>query len=342
MMKTTRILALISASVLALAAAGAQDSLNLRGTVKSNSGNPIEGVEVRIEGSNLTTRSGRDGSFAFFNAPKGPQLLLFRLVGYLPTKEETRVPTKEPEEIMMLPTPHNLDTVRVVASLNVLAGVVVDAKDRPIPGATVEMLAGTSTTQMTDANGWFTFTSVKNGSVLVRARMLGYAPLTTSIRLEDWRGMVIHLEPLDSKFTGAKLEDLSGFSNQSKFVWQETQQRLAMRGMHAIVIPREELAPYDDYTLSDAILRTKTGAQETPDINSARGQFCVLLNGKNTVGNSTLSNFRTEEVEAVELYPPGTEMSGSVLRYMRSSGCRQVQAAGSFNRGNFYAVVWLR
>jgi hypothetical protein len=202
------------------------------------------------------------------------------------------------------------------------------------------MLAGTSTTQMTDANGWFTFTSVKSGSVLVRARMLGYAPLTTSIRLEDWRGLVIHLEPLDTKATGGKLDEMSGFSNQSQFVWKETQQRLSMRGSHAIVIPREELALYDDYTLADAITRTKTGATEIPDINAARGQFCVLLNGKNTVGNSTLSNFRTEEVEAVELYPPGTEMSGSVIRYMRSSGCRRVQTA--FASGIFYAVVWLR
>ncbi len=340
MMKPTRILALISASFVALAAAGAQDSLNLRGIVRSVSGNPIEGVEVRIEGTSMVTRSRPDGSFAFLKAPKGPQVLAFRLVGYLPAKAATRVPTKEPEEISMLPTPHNLDTVRVVASLNVLAGVVVDHKDRPIPGATVEMLAGSSTNATTDANGWFTFTSVKNGTVLVRARMLGYAPLTTSIRLEDWRGLVIHLEPLDTKVTGGKLEDLSGFGNQSQFVWKETQQRLAMRGSRAIVIPREELAPFDDYPLADAILRTPTGMTETPDINSARGQFCVLLNGKNTVGNSTLGNFRTEEVEAVELYPPGTEMSGSVVRYMRSSGCRRVRTA--YAEGMFYAVVWLR
>jgi hypothetical protein len=269
-------------------------------------------------------------------------MLALRLVGYLPSKIETRVPTKDPEEITMLPTPHNLDTVRVVASLNVLAGVVVDPKDHPIPGATVEMLAGSSTTDTTDAGGWFTFTSVKSGTVMVRARMLGYAPLTTSINLEDWRGMVIHLEPLDSKATGAKLEEQSGFGNQSAFVWNETEQRISMRGSHAIVIPREELAPYDDFSLADAIVRTKTGATQTPEINSARGQFCVLLNGKNTVGNSTLANFRTEEVEAVELYPPGTEMSGSVARYMRASGCRSVRTPASFSSGLFYVVVWLR
>jgi hypothetical protein len=66
------------------------------------------------------------------------------------------------------------------------------------------------------------------------------------------------------------------------------------------------------------------------------------LNGKNTVGPSTLDNFRTQEVEFVELYPPGTELSGSVPRYLRAAGCRPVRTPGSFNVGVFYAVIWLR
>jgi hypothetical protein len=342
MMKPTRFLALACASVFALAAAGAQDAPNLRGKVKSVSGNPIEGVEVRIEGSSFVTRSGRDGTFAFVNAPKGPQLLLFRLLGYLPAKSEVRVPTADPVELSMLPTPRNLDTVRVVASLNVLAGVVVDHRDKPIPGATVEMLAGPLTTVTTDSSGWFTFTSVRNGSVLVRARKLGFSPLTTSIRLEDWRGLVIHLEPIDDKLTGSRLDDASGFGNTNTFVWRETQQRLAMKGVRAIVIPREELAPFDEYPLDQAVVRTKSGAIETSDLNAAGINICVLLNGKNTVGPSSLGNFRTEEVEFVELYPPGTEMSGSAQRYLRSAGCRRVQTPGSFTAGVFYAVVWLR
>jgi hypothetical protein len=340
MMIPAKLFALACASVIALADAGAQDSLNLRGKVQSVAGTPIEGVEVRIEGSTKVTRSDTRGNFAFVNAPKGPQTLLFRLLGYLPAKSPVRVPTTEPVEVAMLATPRNLDTVKVIASLNVLAGVVVDPKDRPIPGATVEMLNGTSTT--TDSSGWFTFTSVKSGSVLVRARKLGFAPVTTTIRLEDWRGLVIHLEALDYNLTGSRLEDASGFGNTNAFVWTETQQRLSQRGAHAIVIPREELALYDDYPLGQAITRTKTGAAEASDLNAAGGNVCVLLNGKNTVGPSTLQNFRTAEVEFVELYPPGTELSGSVQRYLRASGCRPVRTPGSFNVGVFYAVVWLR
>jgi hypothetical protein len=310
--------------------------------VKSISGNAIDGVEVRIEGSNFITRTGRDGAFAFVNAPKGSQVLLFRLLGYLPSKALVRVPNVDVPEFTMLPTPRNLDTVRVTASLNVLAGVVVDDRNRPIPGASVEMLSGTNSAATTDSSGWFTFTAVRSGTVLVRARKLGFTPVTTSLRLEDWRGVVIHLEPIDDKLSGSKMEDASGFGNSSTFAWHETQQRLAMKTGRSIVIPREELEPFDDFPLSQAIPRTSTGQTESSDLNAAGPNICVLLNGKNTVGSSALSNFRTEDVEFVELYPPGTEQSGSVVRYLRNAGCRRVSVPGSFAVGVFYAVVWLR
>src|ERR1019366_2256076 len=138
MINTARFVALAGALAFSLADAGAQDTLNLRGKVTSVAGTPIEGVEVRIEGTNFVTRSNQGGNFAFVHAPKGPQLLLFRLPGYLPATSEARVPTTEPLQVSMLPTPPSLDTVKVIASVNVLAGVVVDYKDRPIPEATVE------------------------------------------------------------------------------------------------------------------------------------------------------------------------------------------------------------
>ena len=340
MMKPANLAALACASLVALTGMSAQDTLNLRGKVQSVSGVPIEGVEVRMEGSAMATRTDSRGNFAFVKAPKGPQTLLFRLLGYLPAKSPVRVPTTEPVEVVMLSTPHNLDTVKVVASVNVLAGVVVDPKDKPVPGTKVEMLGGPTAT--TDSSGWFTFTSVKSGSVLLRARKLGFTPVTTTIQLEDWRGLVIHLEPLDYALTGSRLEDASGFGNTNTFVWTETQQRISQRGGHAIVIPREELALYDDFPLGQAIPRTRTGATEAADLTAAGGNVCVLLNGKNTVGPSNLQTFRTEEVEFVELYPPGTEMSGSVQRYLRTSGCRPVRTPGSFDFGVYYAVVWLR
>jgi hypothetical protein len=345
MMTSHRTLVAAFASILAIAAAGAQDAKdapNLTGKVQSVTGTPIEGVEVRIEGSSLTARTDSRGQFSIVKAPTGPQLLRFRLVGYLPAAAETRVPTKDPDPITMLALPHNLDTVKVVASVNILAGVVVDDKDKPIPGATVDMLSGANSSATTDSSGWFTFASVRDGTVLVRARKLGFTPTTTSLALGDWRGIVIHMEPIDYNLKGAALENASGIGNTATFTWTETKQRITTRGAHAIIVPREELAPFDDYPLDQAIKRTKTGSTEGADLNAAGGNICVLLNGKNTVGPSTLGNFRTNDVEFVELYPPGTETSGSAARYLRAAGCRRVSTPSVFSSGVFYAVVWLR
>ena len=345
MKNTLRVLMLAMAAAVAVTAAGAQAPAapNLRGKVSSVAGNPIEGVEVRIDGTSLMTRTDRTGWFTFVNAPKGPQVLFFRLLGYFPAQAETRVPTdKDTTFVQLLATPRSLDTVKVVASVHVLAGVVVDHKNRPVPGATVEMVSAEKLGATTDSTGSFAFTSVKSGNILVRARKLGFSPVMTTLHLEDWRGLVIHLDPLDYNLTGSKLEDASGFGNTNQFVWTETQQRIAMRGSHAIVVPREELAPFDDYPLDQALRRTKTGAMDAAELNALGSNACVLLNGKTTVGATTLSTFKTDDVEFVELYPPGSETSGSAARYMRSAGCRRVKVPSSFTTGVFYVVVWLR
>ena len=165
---------------------------------------------------------------------------------------------------------------------------------------------------------------------------------THSMRLADWRGLVLRMDSLATKLSSTKRATFSGIGNSVDFTWKETQQRIAMRGSHAIVVPREELAPFDDYPLNESLRRTKTGAMEATELNALGSQACVLLNGKNTVGSTSLSTFRTEEVEFVELYPPGSELSGSAARYMRASGCRRVKVPSSFTTGIFYVVVWLR
>ncbi len=339
-MKPFKLVALACAFVFAFAAARAQDvpKPNLNGIVRSAAGTAVEGVEVRIDGSKLSTRTDRSGVFSFVNAPKGTQVLLFRLLGYLPTTAVVHVPSgNDTTLVAMLPTPRNLDTVKVIASVNVLAGVVVDYRGIPIPGATVDMMNGSTTTATTDSTGSFVFTSVKTGSVLLRARKLGFSPYLSSMRLDDWRGLVIHLEPLDYNFSGAQLENLSGFGSAGSYVWKETQQRMSMRGLHAVVIPREELAPYDEYPLGQAIRRTPTGARVGADMMSAAGNVCVLVNGRNAIGPSSLDLYKTDEVEFVEMYPPGTEFSGTAGRYLRASGCKRVTVSGM--SGIFYVFV---
>jgi hypothetical protein len=95
-------------------------------------------------------------------------------------------------------------------------------------------------------------------------------------------------------------------------------------------------------SLGDAIRRTKNGATIAFDLQNAAGMVCVLQDGRKIVGSTTLDGWRAADVEMVELYPPGTEASGTVARYMRGAGCRAAPSPGTRSRGPFYAVLWMK
>lgn len=348
MKRPDRLLAIIcatatAASLMAATAIARAQAPNLSGRVLSLDGRAVNGVEVRLAGTRMVTRSDASGLYAFTGAPKGPQVVQFRLVGFLPAEMEVRVPaTTDSATVTMLRTPPELATVRVTASVNVLGGVVVDDKGRPIAGATVDLMSAGTKSKATGADGWFTFSGVHSGVALIRARKDGYQPVVSSIQLADWRGLVLHMDAVDDHLAGSARREASGFGNASAHVWTETQQRMSTAGALAVTIPREELAPYDDLPLGEAIPRTTGGAPRSSDLLAAQNSVCVLLNGQTPVGSTSLNTYRTADVEFVEVYPPGTETSGSVAPYMTSAGCKRVRTPGSGISGVFYAVVWLR
>lgn len=59
----------------------------LTGLVREDAtGRVLSGVEILVEGSNRRTVSDAAGEYAFRSAPKGSQVLLFRLVGFRPVR----------------------------------------------------------------------------------------------------------------------------------------------------------------------------------------------------------------------------------------------------------------
>ena len=59
----------------------------LRGVVREDgNGRPLIGVQVVLEGTDLTTISSRTGSYEIKYPPSGSQIVLFRLVGFRPVR----------------------------------------------------------------------------------------------------------------------------------------------------------------------------------------------------------------------------------------------------------------
>lgn len=342
-MTTTRACGVALATILLTAAAAAQDVPNLRGRVITPAGAALPDVEVGIEGAKATARTDMKGAFVFVNVKKGFQNLQFRRIGYLPATISVKVPEmSDTLSVMLVPIPPTLDTVQVKAKLNVVAGIVLDAQNRPVVGAMVDMIGAKSDHMLSDEGGWFTFTSVRSGVVVVRARKEGYEMATHSMPLEDWRGIVLHLDTIDAKPHSAKRADLSGIGNAVEFAWKETQQRLTMRGPRAIIVTREDLAPFADMNLGEAVRHTEPGASLSQDLGYAATNVCVIEDGKKLIGSTSLDMYNADDVDWVEIYPPGEEPSGSLARYARGGGCRAVRSASGRGRGVLYAVVWLR
>jgi hypothetical protein len=315
---------------------------NVTGVVRSVGGLPIAGMEVRIEGSQHSTRTDTRGGFAFTGVSNGAQEVVARGIGYLPSRLSIRVPEKALAlELTVLPAPPVLDTVKVKERLHVLSGVVVDDRSQPVPGATIEVITGDRRSLTTGEDGWFTLTAVKEGVLVFRTKKEGFYMTNTSVRMNDWRGIVVRMEPLGSKMSETAIADASGTSNNAAAAWQDTGMRLSMRGSRAVVLSEEELAPFADLPLAKAISMTKAGAMLSIELERLKGMICVLLDGRRAVGSTSLESWRASEVEMVELYPPGTESSNTVRRYLRNAGCQARVEAGR-TKGPFYAVLWMK
>lgn len=342
-----RILFVCAALCVPLMRVTAQDpaaTANITGRVTALGGVPVAGLEVRLDGTNLMVRTDTRGSFGFIGAPSGAQDLVVRGIGYLPARKSIRVPEMSTGvEITILPAPTMLDTVAVKEKVNVLSGIVVDENDHPVPGATIELITGDRRKFSSGDDGWFIITSVREGTAVFRTTKEGYYLTNTAVRMHEWRGVVVRLETLDEKMSETKKAEASGASNNSAVAWRDASLRMSMKGSRAVVISEEELAPFTGMSLGEAIKRTKSGGSLTIDLQNASNAICVLLDGRRAVGSTSLDSWRAGEVEMVELYPPGTESSNSVIRYLRGVGCRSVSTSRTRMRsGPFYAVLWMK
>jgi hypothetical protein len=315
---------------------------NVAGRVSTATGAPLPDVDVRIDGTRLVTQTDGSGAYRFAHAPSGVHVLRFRRIGYLPGALEVNVPfVSDSITIVMVPSRTMLDTVKVNAHIYDVGGVVVDERNRPIPGAAIDVIGGTMmTTTTADSGGWFDFTSVKLGPLLIKARKPGFMEATYSLNVEDSRGIVLHMRALPAELSESKATDLSGYGNTELFVWNETQQRIARRDARSRIVSREQLAAFSGKYLGEAIRMLDEGNTVRVDLAASNDQVCVLEDGYLIVGLTTLDAFAVDIVDFVELYPPGIESSGSVQRNLRSAGCRGTGRRPG--REPFYAVIWLR
>src|SRR2546423_535131 len=92
-MSLRRVLSILALALLApLASAFAQGGSIIRGHIRdAESGTPLAGVQVRVDGTTIGALSGADGSYTIVGAPPGSRFVSARRVGYAPMRAAVTV-----------------------------------------------------------------------------------------------------------------------------------------------------------------------------------------------------------------------------------------------------------
>ncbi len=337
------------------------------GVVRDDAGAPIPDVRVMIEGSARQARTNQAGSFQLDGVAAGVRELVVRKLGFREARAALRV---RPDSaigvaITLVAAPQALPGVVVEGALfNQVAGLVIDERDRPVPGVTVEIV-GLGRRFVSEEDGRFLLMDLDPGHYLLQFRKQGYTVAQYGLHMvrDLERDFTVRLRPAgDSRLT----------AELAAVVALEANRRQSMRGARSAVVTRDELARFRTAPLMAALLESSAGLaiRET-------GGSCVLINGfeMTTVGSfgprtsanagrrgptslgpgsaansrsagqsppaairgaSWLEFFRADEVEMVEIFPEGTDNSRTLCgRFPPSTGCScPPDPAG--------VVVWLR
>ena len=311
------------------------------GRVSTVTGAPVVGANVTVNGSKSATRSDSTGHFRLVRVPNDVVTIEFHQLGYVPAMVtlDATVGTDTLLVQMLANTP-TVDTFKVTAKTNLLAGIVLDVQNQPVSGALITLVGRRSLELESGADGWFTFSVDRPGPIVFRVKKPGFASLTESLRLEGVRGVVLHLLKPAANLTRIQKSDADGYNNRMVFVWHETDHRLAVKSSRAAIVPREELSPLGAMPLGSAVRFTKSGHNAASFLANQNNQACILVDGYRPMGLTSLDIYRASDVEFVELYPPGSDMSGSLNSYLDITLCNDPMKKK--DPRPYYAVVWTR
>ena len=239
-----------------------------------------------------------------------------------------------------------------------LTGRVVTPRGLPIELVEITVF-DVNRSATTKGDGTFRIDGVAEGAYMIRARRLGYSPMTASARVDH--GTTVHLSfelvPLPHTLEPVLVSANSGYQDDAR--WRAFQNRKRWRQSEpSSFATREELAKYgttplariiaflnprfvgrdaERYTQNTYPLYGTMKQQAATKMNElvadpAGPRICVIENGVASTGGTTLSDYPASRIEAVEMYPPGSRMPPDLgmLQPVGDRGCNAV------------VVVWLK
>jgi hypothetical protein len=352
-----------------LDAAAAQNPrpATLTGVVRDSAGSPIGEAEITVRDLGRTTRAGATGAFTLAGLPPGAHEVWFRRLGYRSVEYNWSARAGETTEVAVTlhaiartldPVVVRADEDRRMRGTSSILGIVVDTAGNPVDEAEVG-LVGANRIAVTRTNGGFLFRPLPLGPYLIRVRKLGYAPATMTVTLRDRddREVLLRITPLPAQLDAMVIAERSGYGSSQR-IYDELDERMRWHDFKTIVLGRDELDRFKGWSLDYAVAgmglpglevlaqrRASRGPgsidrrgtqQAMAGVGAGMSDACILLNGKTQL-HQPLSAFTTADLELIEIYPPGTEVTGTISDRM-SGPCR----AQSLLAHPTYFVIWER
>ena len=335
----------------------------LAGVVRDSTGAPIADAEVVVRELTQGTRTNARGEFTLRDIPPGAHQVWFRRLGYrsVDYNWEARPSERTEVTVVLHAIPRTLDPVvvraeedrRLKGSSSIL-GLVVDSAGTAIDEAEVQ-LVGANRVAVTRPNGGFLFRPLPVGPYLIRVRKLGYAPTTMTLSLvdQDDREVVIKMRALPVKLDAMVIAERSGYAPDDHAL-EDLDKRMRWQNFRSIVAGRDQLDKFGTMGMDQVVAglgatgatasamalsnhRPRFGQTGARKLASGFGDECILLNGKTQL-HQPLTTFSAAQVEMVEVYPPKSEVTGTISTKMRTPEC---QARSLFEHPTYY-VIWLR
>jgi carboxypeptidase family protein len=269
---------------------------------------PIDSVEIRIVSLQRRTLSDVNGVFRFDDVRPGTFDVGARRLGFAPQVRRVTVGNDRggSATFALLSVGYVLPPVVTRSPRGGLSGVIGDTAFNVMPGADVYVVGSGHRTR-TDSAGTF-FLDLKPGSYMVQVTSPGFARklLSVSISADSGRHITVWMAPAEKRSNYREAEAIE----QLRF-------RFMLRRATARFYSREDLNRYDFAWLRQLVVMG-SGMPVADDCE-------VVIDG---LERRPVSSLTLDEVESVEVYPPGSipSAAGSIRR---TSPPRSIDSRGT-------------
>jgi hypothetical protein len=306
----------------------------LVGRVLAASGGTVAQPVIRVSrGSTIHLEEGEsDGDYRVEGIAVGKWQVSIRRQGFAPLVMEIEMPAAGlRRDFTLVESAGTLDSAILASGWTGVRGSVHDSRgNATLAGASLRLM-GTESTASSDSTGRFAISLPAGKDYILRVGRTGYATRLVTGRIPS-TGYAIVEVPLDT----------SDADGRDYWIWRDLERRLKYATPRAARMTRAEIEATRAASLGSAIEAGPSVAGRGLVVSAAS---CLFVDGLPRPG-ATVDAIRASDVEFVEAYPEGTDLTRTLAsRWPSNAVCgsgSMAQRPTDARREAHWVVVWLR